>query len=89
MPIPVVGSLSEPEVVGLGKLFEVHAKKQTGTLVNGSDTAPDIDETTYCGQLQGYFITRTGRPAFIVLAQCKPQRACGVVTCGCTTGLYC
>lgn len=89
MPIPVVGSLSEPEAVGLGKLFEVHARKQTGTLVTGSDAAPDIDETTYCGQLKGYFITRTGWPVFSISAQSKPQRACGVVTCGRSTGLHC
>lgn len=65
MPIPVVGSVSEPEALGLGKLLAVHARKQTGTLVTGSDSAPDIDDTTCCGQFQGYFISKTGQPTGI------------------------
>ena len=76
MPIPVVGSVSEPEARGLGKLFEAHARKQTGTLVTGNDSAPDIDDTTCCGQFKGCFINRTGQPVGTSSpARCKYAQA--------------
>ena len=82
MPIPVVGSVSEPEALGLGKLLGVHARKQTGTLVTGNDSAPDVDDTTCCGQFQGYFISRTGQPICLF---CNAIRiGSGMVACSCT-----
>lgn len=70
MPIPVIGSVSEPEAMGLGKLFEAHARKHTGTLVNGNDIAPETDDSC-CGQLRGYFITRTGQPIITMAEHCN------------------
>lgn len=67
MPIPVIGSLSEPEALGLGKHFEVHARKQTGTLVTGNDAAPAVNDATCYGHLQGFFINRTGQPIGTIL----------------------
>lgn len=59
MPIPVIGSVSEPEAIGLGKLFQAHARKQTGTLINGTDMAADTGDS-FCGSLRGFFISQTG-----------------------------
>lgn len=59
MPIPVIGSVSDPEAVGLGKLLEVHCRKQTGTLFNGIDIADD-DYDTVAGYVRSFFVHRTG-----------------------------
>ncbi len=59
MPLPVLGSVSEAEAIGLGKLLEKHARKQTGTLFNGIDYAAD-DEDNIIGQLKKVFVHRTG-----------------------------
>lgn len=71
MPIPVIGAVSEPEAIGLGKLFEAYAKKQTGTLINGNDVAPDIDDNS-CGRLRRFFISRTG--PLVIAKRCKMYR---------------
>ncbi len=60
MPIPVVGSVSEAEAIGLGKLLEHVARKQTGTLFNGIDIAPD-DYDTIAGYVKSMFVHRIGK----------------------------
>lgn len=69
MPIPVIGSVSDPEAVGLGKLLEVHCRKQTGTLFNGIDIADD-DYDTVAGYVRSFFVHRTGE---LIHALCCPQ----------------
>ena len=58
MPLPVLGSVSEAEAIGLGKLLEVHAQKQTGTLFSGIDIAPDDDTTA--ARVKSIFVHRIG-----------------------------
>ena len=62
MPLPVIGSVSEPEAVGLGKLFESQARKQTGTLFNGIDFITEADGSCF-GQFKSIFVHRTGASA--------------------------
>jgi len=59
MPLPVIGSISDPEAVGLGKLLEAHCQKQTGTLFNGIDIAND-DYDTIAGYVKSMFVHRIG-----------------------------
>jgi len=59
MPLPVIGSISDPEAVGLGKLLEAHCQKQTGTLFNGIDIAND-DYDTISGYVKSMFVHRIG-----------------------------
>lgn len=58
MPLPVLGSVSEAEAIGLGKLLEAHAQKQTGTLFSGIDIAPDDDTTA--ARVKSIFVHRIG-----------------------------
>ncbi|KAL0045047.1 hypothetical protein WJX82_006316 [Trebouxia sp. C0006] len=60
MPLPVIGSISDPEAVGLGKLLEAHCQKQTGTLFNGIDIAND-DYDTIAGYVKSMFVHRIGK----------------------------
>ncbi|KAL0039987.1 hypothetical protein WJX79_001551 [Trebouxia sp. C0005] len=60
MPLPVIGSISDPEAVGLGKLLEAHCQKQTGTLFNGIDIASD-DHDTIAGYIKSMFVHRIGK----------------------------
>ena len=60
MPLPVIGSVSEPEAIGLGKLFQSQARKQTGTLFNGIDFAPEANGTCM-GQFKAFFVHQTGK----------------------------
>ena len=66
MPLPVIGSVSEPEAIGLGKLYESQSRKQTGTLFNGIDFAPEVDGSCV-GQLKAFFVHRTGVGHLLIL----------------------
>lgn len=66
MPLPVIGSISDPEAVGLGKLLEAHCQKQTGTLFNGIDIASD-DHDTIAGYIKSMFVHRIGEFVYATL----------------------
>jgi len=66
MPLPVIGSISDPEAVGLGKLLEAHSQKQTGTLFNGIDIAND-DHDTIAGCVKSMFVHTIGEFVHAIL----------------------
>ena len=62
----MIGSISDPEAVGLGKLLEAHSQKQTGTLFNGIDIAND-DYDTISGYVKSMFVHRIGEYLHAIL----------------------
>ena len=62
----MIGSISDPEAVGLGKLLEAHCQKQTGTLFNGIDIAND-DYDTIAGYVKSMFVHRIGEFVHAIL----------------------
>ena len=62
MPFAILGSLSEQEGVGLGKLQEAQGRKLTGTLMTGSDLSVH-GASSFSAWFRRLIVYRTGQSA--------------------------
>ena len=60
MPLPVVGSLSEAEAVGLGKVPQEQSGRQNGILFRCADMVTNDKNDTVAGYMKSLFVPKSG-----------------------------